>query len=135
MKNNAYVGAVLSDPHNGAFDAKQWFYELDEGFLEYIDKLPILDFVTITGDFFDTKISVNSEHAKYALRFLSKLIKICANKSAKLRIIKGTESHDNKQLEMFDGLRSVAPCDFRVIHTVEKEWLFDDLHVLYILVS
>lgn len=132
LKNNAYVGAILSDPHNGAFDAKQWFYELDEGFLEYIDKLPILDFVTITGDFFDTKISVNSEHARYALKFLSKLIKICASKNAKLRIIKGTESHDNKQLEMFDGLRSVSPCDFKVIHTVEKEWLFDDLHVLYI---
>ena len=29
LKNNAYVGTILSDPHNGAFDAKQWLYELD----------------------------------------------------------------------------------------------------------
>jgi DNA repair exonuclease SbcCD nuclease subunit len=128
----AYVGAVLSDPHNGAFDAKQWYKELEKGFVKDIEKLAVLDFLVITGDYFDTKISANSEHAKYALKLITKLLKICAEKKTKFRIIKGTESHDNKQLEMFDGLQGVANCDFRVIHTVEKEWLFDDMQVLYI---
>jgi DNA repair exonuclease SbcCD nuclease subunit len=130
--NYAYIGAVLSDPHAGAFDPNQWYDELNKGFLNYIDKLEILDFLVITGDYFHTKISANSEYAKYALKFLTRVLKICAEKNTKFRIIKGTESHDNKQLEMFDGLRGVANCDFRVIHTVEKEWLFEDMHVLYI---
>lgn len=131
-KEFAYVGAVLSDPHCGAFDAKQWYKELDEGFLTDIKGLSILDFVIISGDFFDAKISVNSEHAKLGIRFLVKLMKICEEKNAKLRIIKGTESHDNKQLDMFEGLLDIATCDFRIIQSVEKEWLFEDLHVLYI---
>jgi len=129
---SAYVGALLPDIHNGAFDAKIWYRELKEGFLKNTEKLEILDFVVIPGDFFHTKISANSDHAKYALKFLTRLMKICADKCAKLRILKGTESHDNKQLEMFDGLNSVTSCDFRVIHTVEAEWLFDDMYVLYI---
>jgi DNA repair exonuclease SbcCD nuclease subunit len=132
VEKYAYIGAILSDPHSGAFDAKQWYHELKEGFIKDIEKLTILDFLVITGDYFDTKISANSEHAKYALKLLTKLLKICAEKNTKFRIIKGTESHDNKQLEMFDGLRGVANCDFRVIHTVEAEWLFEDMHVLYI---
>lgn len=128
----AYVGAILSDIHAGAFEAKQWYHELEEGFLTHIGKLAILDFVILSGDYFHTKISANSEHARYALRFLTKLIRICAEKDAKLRIIKGTESHDNKQLEMFDGLQTAAQCDFKVIHTVASEYLFEDLRVLYI---
>jgi DNA repair exonuclease SbcCD nuclease subunit len=128
----AYVGAVLSDIHSGAFEAKQWYMELEKGFVADIEKLAILDFLVITGDFFDMKISANSEHAKYALKLLSKLLKICTEKNAKFRIIKGTESHDNKQLEMFEGLEVVTNCDFRVIHTVESEMLFDDMKVLYI---
>lgn len=131
-KEYSYVGAILSDPHSGAFDAKQWYKELEEGFLTDIKKLSILDFLIITGDYFDTKISANSDHAKYALKFLTELLKVCAGKNTKFRIVKGTESHDNKQLEMFDGLGGVTNCDFRVIHTVEKEWLFEDMRVLYI---
>lgn len=68
-KEYSYVGAILSDPHSGAFDAKQWYKELEEGFLTDIKKLSILDFLIITGDYFDTKISANSDHAKYALKF------------------------------------------------------------------
>jgi len=128
----AYVGAIASDLHNGAFDPKRWYEELEKGFLDYLESLIVLDFVVITGDFFDTKISMNSDHATYALKFLTKLLKICEKKNAKCRIIKGTESHDNKQLEIFKVLYRSTKCDFKVIQTVEDEWLFDDLHVLYI---
>jgi DNA repair exonuclease SbcCD nuclease subunit len=131
-KKFAYVGAVLSDIHNGAFDAKQWYMELEEGFLKHIEKLSVLDFVVLDGDFFHTKVSANSDHAKFALKFLTRLLKICGKKNAKLRIIKGTESHDNRQLELFDGMDSVAECDFKIFHTVADEWLFEDLHVLYV---
>jgi DNA repair exonuclease SbcCD nuclease subunit len=129
---NGYVGIVLADTHAGAFDADQWYKELEVGVLDYVNKLAILDFLIISGDFFDTKISLNSEHAKNALRFLTKLLKVCGKKGAKVRILKGTESHDNKQVELFDILYSNTECDFKVIHSVEKEMLFEDMNVLYI---
>lgn len=132
LSKYAYVGAVLSDPHSGAFDAKIWYDELNKGFIKDLEALAILDFLIISGDFYHTKISANSDHAKYSMKFFSKLLKICKEKNAKFRIIKGTESHDNKQLEMLEGLQGATECDFRVIHTVEKEWLFEDLKVLYI---
>lgn len=127
-----YVGVELSDIHAGAMDPVQWYTELEHGVLKKIKKLAILDYFIITGDFFDQKVSMNSEHAKYALKFLSELMGICIQKETKLRIIKGTESHDNKQLELFDVLYMNASCDFKVIHTVESEWLFDNMEVLYI---
>lgn len=129
--NNEYHYVILSDPHNGAFKATIWYEEL-KLFLNRVEKMKKLDFIIITGDYFHTKISANSDDAKYALKFLTKLLKLCAKKGSKLRIIKGTESHDNRQLEMFDGLNGVANCDFKIFHTVGEEWLFDDLRVLYI---
>lgn len=128
----AYCGIVISDLHNGAFDSKRWYQELKDNFLNKIRNYIFIDFIVITGDFFDTKISLNSDHAKYAMKFLLDLLKICESKNCKLRIIKGTESHDNKQLEMFDTIIGMTNCDFKVIHTVEKEYLVDDIKVLYI---
>ncbi len=126
------MGAIISDLHCGAFPADIWYNELSKGFLKKISKAPILDFIIISGDFFDTKISVNSQYAKMGLKFFTKLLKICKEKNCKLRVIKGTESHDNKQLEIFDELDEAVGCDFRIIYTVEKEWLFHDLKVLYL---
>lgn len=128
----AYVGVIAGDLHGGAFEAKRWYDELDARLLNYISRFSLLDYVILNGDLFDTKISINSEHAKYILLFLTKLVNICIQKGTKLRILKGTESHDNKQLEILESLFLNSECDIRMIHTVESEWLFDDLHVLYI---
>lgn len=132
MTNNTYVTVEISDLHGGAFDPKQWYHELEEGFLKYIENLMILDAVILTGDLFDSKISVNSEHAKYIFKFVMKTLEICIEKGAKFRAIKGTESHDNKQLHLLELIFKDTKCDARFIHTLEDEWLYPDLHVLYI---
>lgn len=126
-----YIGSIISDIHFGALDANRLNDELDEYYLKYLKSLKILDFCIIAGDLFDTKLSMNSEHTKYAFIFFQKLIDICKKKNTKLRIIKGTESHDNKQLEILRIL-NMSGCDTRIISTVESEYLFDDLKILYL---
>lgn len=128
----ARVGAISGDQHGGAFEPKRWYEELKEGFINELYRYTLLDFVILNGDLFDTKISINSDAAKFILLFLSEVIEICIEKNAKLRIIKGTESHDNRQLEIIESLFVNTSCDVKVIHTVESEWLYDDFHVLYI---
>ena len=127
----SYFGVVLADIHGGAVNADQLMHELDEGVLKYLKSLKILDFVMIAGDLFDNKLSLNSDHTKYMFVFLRKLIDICIKKNAKLRIIKGTEFHDNKQLEILRFL-SNSNCDIKIFETVEDEELFEDFRVLYI---
>lgn len=127
----SYFGVVLADIHGGAFKAEDLMYELDEGILKYLKSLKILDFVMIAGDLFDNKLSLNSDHTKYMFVFLRKLIDICIKKNAKLRIIKGTEFHDNKQLDILNFL-SNSNCDIKIFETVADEELFEDFNVLYI---
>lgn len=132
VEGRVYVGAIAADLHCGAIEAKQWFFELSEGYLSYLEGLAILDYVIIAGDYFDSKISLNGESAQYGLKFLMSLLRICEEKGSKLRIVKGTESHDNRQLEILSVIAKSTKCDVRIIENVESEWLFHDLHVLYI---
>lgn len=126
-----YVGAVIADIHAGAFNGAILENELSNGFLKYLKSMKILDFVIIAGDLFDSKISLNADHTKRIFGFLRELIELCRVKGAKLRIVKGTESHDNQQLDVINQFID-SSCDVKVINTVEKEYLFDNLKVLYL---
>lgn len=126
-----YIGAVISDIHFGAMPAQRLFDELDKGFLKYLKSLKILDFVVIDGDLFDNKLNLNSEHVKYAFIFLRKLMEICVSHNTKLRIIKGTEFHDNKQLDVLKFFSNFN-VDFKIFETVDNEELFPNFNVLYI---
>lgn len=132
IKNPAYVGIAVGDLHCGAFEADIWFHEIEKSLLEPAENMPVLDFIILCGDTLNNKISFNSSHAKYLALFLNRLVKICSKKNSKLRIIKGTESHDNNQLEIIEALLTNADCDVKIIQNVESEWLFEDYHVLYI---
>lgn len=124
--------SVISDIHFGAFDAEVLFNELNEGFLKPLKKKDRLDLVVITGDYYDKKISHNSKHARYSTLFFTKLISICNDKQAKIRVIQGTESHDNDQLELLEIIAKESECDIKFIYNVEEEEIFKDFKVLYI---
>lgn len=126
-----YIGAIIADIHAGAFDGAILQKELKKCFLKYLKSMKRLDFVVIAGDLFDSKISLNSNHTKYIFSFLRDLMSICIEKDAKLRILKGTESHDNQQLDSLNNIMDKS-CDVRIINTVESELLYDDFKVLYI---
>lgn len=131
MSEKTYVGAVISDIHSGAMNGEELLNELDKIFLKYLKSIKVLDFVVITGDLFDNKLSLNSEHTKTIFIFLKKLIDICVDHNAKLRIIKGTEFHDNRQLGLLKFVYN-SNVDIKVYDTVSSEELFPDFNVLYI---
>lgn len=128
---SAYVGAVIADLHFGAMPAKSLYNELDKGLLKYLKSLKILNFLVFAGDLLDSRLNLNSDHTKYLFIFLKKLMEICAEKNCKLRILKGTMSHDNNQLDILKYFANLN-VDFKVIETVTEEELFPDMKVLYI---
>lgn len=130
--NKAYVGLVISDIHFGVLKPMDLYNQLKESFLDYIEKLAIIDFIVITGDLFDSKISLNSDHAKVSIQFMKRIIEICKNKNTKIRILKGTESHDNKQLDILDIFYNTENIDLKIINNVSDEYLFENFRVLYI---
>lgn len=131
-KEKVYVGALIADVHVGALDAHELYFQLNEVFIKTIKELPVLDFIVICGDLIDKKISMNSQHATILLNFISDIKDIIKSKEnpVKLRILKGTESHDNRQLEVLHSV--LQGIDYKIINEVEEEYLFEDFKVLYI---
>lgn len=123
---------TIADPHCAAMNAIDWAFQMNEGVIDEIEKIEEFDVLFIAGDYFHKKISANSDHMKAAMQVIFRLITICAERDAKLRIIKGTESHDNKQLDVFEELVGRVSCDFRVFQTLAEEQLFPNFKVLYI---
>ena len=125
-----YKGVMIADIHFGALPVERLYNEL-EIFLDFIEKKS-LDFIVILGDWFDKKINLNSKDAKYSTVFFERICQICIDNDIKLRIIQGTESHDNSQLEVLEILAKNKPVDFKVFYEVTEEELFPDFNVLYV---
>ena len=68
--NPVFVEAHISDIHFGATDPAKQFKILKEQFLGYIDKLQVLDIVSIKGDIFDYKFIANSDAVMHACNFI-----------------------------------------------------------------
>lgn len=131
MKTYNYI--TLADIHFGAFSAKRLYEELEEKVFKFIEtQQKLLDIVFIAGDFYDAKISLDSDSGKYALYFFTKLTKYAVQYNFKIRMIKGTKSHDNSQLKALELIAESIECDFKVFNTLGDEWVYPDLHVLYI---
>jgi DNA repair exonuclease SbcCD nuclease subunit len=126
-----YKGLIISDIHIGSIKAKKLKEELYKGFIKYLQEKDNINYIVITGDLFDTKLSMNSEHAKLVFSFIRDLINICTERNIKLRIIKGTEYHDNNQLDLLLSIKH-DECNMRIINTVTEEELFTGYNVLYI---
>jgi len=125
----------IADIHFGALSAKDLYEQLSKCFLKKIEELPILDAIIIDGDLYDHKLSMNSLHAKYLAKFITRMIEISLSKNdkSKIRIVKGTKSHDElDQLELIEVFAKNSNCDLKIISTVQDEYLYDDLRVLYI---
>ena len=125
-----YKGVLIADIHFGALPVDNLYNEL-QMFLEYIEKKSI-DFIVILGDWFDRKLNMNSKDAKYSTLFFERICQIAIDNDIKIRIIQGTESHDNNQLEILDILAKNKQLDFKIFYEVTEEELFPDFNVLYV---
>lgn len=121
---------TLADIHWDAFDIQQQADEMQLP-LEFIRSFPNLDLVVIAGDYFDTKLSLNSKAAKISVSWMGALVNICKNRKIKIRIIKGTNSHDNNQLEIFKAYEKDDPDNFKIFNSLTVEETLPEMKILY----
>ena len=125
-----YKGLVISDIHVGAFNIEKQYGEYHDLFIEYIKNIKKLDFIIITGDYFDKKFFLNDKESLYAYKMMQELIDVCKPLKTKIRIVYGTESHECNQYDILDILKLYD--NVKIIKTVSDEYLFEDLHILYL---
>lgn len=136
MKNGKLVTATIADIHIGKKSAERLRKELDEGFLKYIEEeKDNLDLVTIAGDYFDRIIRFNEPAGVLALDTLDRIIETAKSGHFLVRIIQGTKSHDNNQLDVFNSYEETYPDILKIITKVTKETINlkgHELKVLYL---
>lgn len=132
-----YRGLFIADIHIGAMNYEDTYDGIMyiKSLLQDLTKEGRLDFIIIGGDFFHKQLYANDLYIKYA----QKLMLFFLASAKKIRVVYGTSSHDSKQYGIFDTMTTDFPeifdgltYDFRVIDEVTDEWLFDDMHVLYV---
>ena len=115
--------ATIADIHFNAVKPGILLKQLNDVFLEYLRNHEI-DMVVIAGDYYDSIISLNSQSAIVSITFMEHLMKIAEEKGIKyIRIIKGTSSHDNNQLENLRLFEKSSSVDLRIFDTVTSESL------------
>lgn len=126
MINIADIHSVPNNIDPYCFFNDQLYLIID--FLEKND----YDFLTISGDLFETIYRADSAEIQITSKFMYLLLNISRQKNAKVRIIKGTHIHDYDQLSLFENYETDSRYDFRIINKPEDENVFDNLKVKYI---
>lgn len=130
MKNNKLIGLTIADIHFGKKDDDKLYEQLDKYFFGKIKELKEdLDVVIIAGDLFHRIIKMTESTSVYINNFISKLIMFSEKYDFKIRIIKGTKTHDFNQLDNFKHLENG---NFRIIQTVQEEEILKDVYFLYL---
>ena len=126
-----YDIACIADIHWDALEPKKQYSEL-QFFNQYVEKVPHLNLVVIAGDVFNTKILLNSKTSILAMQWMDELVNICGNRSIPIRIIKGTNSHDNNQLDTFQYRGDLYPdWFFKIFNETTTEETLPGLQCLY----
>lgn len=127
-----YKGVVIGDVHQGVTEDDRIHVELDEVFFYHIERMEQLDFIIINGDYFHNKMYLNEPSSIYAINDMDRLLAMAKERRIKVRVVYGTESHDDDQYKVFNLYLLDKNLDFKIIYTVEEEELFPGVHVLYI---
>lgn len=94
-----------------------------------------LDIIFIAGDLFDTLLDLSNDEISMIMGCLSKLMWFCGVNNIKLRILKGTPSHDWNQSKVAESVYKLSRVniDFKYIDTLFIEYVKDlQLHILYV---
>lgn len=110
---------------------------LDLFFDNYSDKSEFkdLDIVFIPGDIFDTLMDFSTNEIHSITLWFYRLTSFCEKYKIKLRIMKGTPSHDWDQSKYLETLFKVMEkkIDFKYFPVLDIEYIPDlDIHVLYV---
>lgn len=127
---------VISDIHWGAIDPDEQIKAL-EFIYTAIDELYklgiIIDLLVIAGDYFDSKLPLNSRDAIMAIQWFHELIDYSLSHDIqKVRMIQGTLDHDNDQLKVFSHLEKDINNDFfKLFMTTTVEETLPNLRCIY----
>lgn len=77
-------------------------------FLEDLEHTP-LDFIFIAGDLYHKLLNLSQAATYSSYEFISYIIKYCARRNIKLRVLEGTPSHDWKQSKVFNSFSKITP--------------------------
>ncbi len=103
MKDGKIFIVTMSDVHIGAHNPVKLEEELNGVFLKFVsENAEEIDIIVINGDLFDGKLNFEEESGRLALRFFNSLYLICIDNGIKIRLVRGTLSHDlMNQLNVF----------------------------------
>lgn len=100
----------IADIHWGSIDPDEQWREL-EFIIEIIKEMCLsnipIDLIVLNGDYFDCKLPLNSREALLAVEWFNRFFMTCVDcHVGKIRMIQGTYSHDNDQLDVFNSFES-----------------------------
>lgn len=109
----------------------QW---IADNFEEYVyPKLIQSDIFFLAGDWCHQLLRFDSVHAQGALIFVNKLLDLACRHNIKIRILRGTYSHDRGQIKVIETLNERWNADVRCVDIMSIEHFPEfDLRVLYI---
>ena len=119
----------IGDVHWGAVPPERLEREFDEVVFPWLADNEF-DALIQFGDWYDKRLSLDSEDAKAAMRVAVRLCQLCHARGVPFRIIKGTLSHDYFQLENLRPLETEYP-EFRIIGSAQHEELLEGFDVLW----
>jgi predicted phosphodiesterase/RNA-binding protein YhbY len=133
MNKDKIFGVVISDIHIGIKNTKKLFQELNDVFIPFIkDHSEKIDIIHLNGDYFHKKIHLNEYSSKIAISFFDEIVNICEKNNIKLRVIKGTLTHDNDQLDNFLHYYNNDNLDIKIMKKVELIEEYDNVNILYV---
>lgn len=109
---------VISDIHLGRGNSNDILNELYEKFIPVLNE--DLDLLVIAGDYFDRVLRLNENASKIAFQLMDNIVSLSKTYNFKIRIIKGTKSHDFNQLDHFKKY-DTGKDDFAIIENVVVE--------------
>lgn len=97
---------------------------------KYLAEQPVDLYINL-GDFFDTKLLLNSKASIYAVRDFQDKVAICRARGIPVRAIKGTRGHDYDQWDIFDRTYKEKENDTICFRTCTSEETLPGLQILY----
>ena len=94
-----------------------------------------IDMIVIPGDLFDRLAVVDDDDLIIFIDLMDFIIRYCANKDIVFRIMKGTPSHDNDQIQIIDALLKCYDfaVDYKYMKVLDIEYIERfNMHMLYV---
>lgn len=109
MKVSELRIATVSDIHMGhrSNPASEIAANLREAFPDNAETAQ-LDILFLAGDFFDRELSLSNDDVSETDMVIAYILRLCKKHDIMLRVLKGTQLHDQKQAERFVTINEVA---------------------------